>query len=142
MTPHGKALVVDASVVLKWIIDETGSDAALALKGHDMVAPAILRLETANVLRTLCQRGAVTQRQARDLFDLLVSAPVTIIDQDTVLETRALDLALELDHPVYDCIYLALAERTGRTLVTADARFARKAAATRYSDMVETLLVE
>lgn len=125
MTPHDRALVVDTSVAIKWIVEEEDSDAALALQGADLAAPALFRIEAANVLRSLVARQQVTAAEARDLFALLQTAPVTIVDQDDALERRALELALELRHPVYDCLYLALAERIGRRLVTADGRFVR-----------------
>lgn len=120
-----RALVVDASVALKWLVEEEDSDAALALRGHDLAAPSLLRIEAANVLRTLALRGAIPPETAGGLLALLQEAPVTLIEPDDPLERRALELALEFAHPVYDCLYLALAERTGRLLVTADARFLR-----------------
>ncbi len=130
---------MDASVALKWLVEEPGSEAALALKGHDLAAPALLRIEAANVLRTLVVRGVADPAQALDLLGLLQTAPVTIVEADDRLEVRALDLALDLGHPVYDCLYLALAERTGRTLVTADGRFLRALRATPYATWVKPL---
>ncbi|EAQ04611.1 hypothetical protein OG2516_01461 [Oceanicola granulosus HTCC2516] len=125
--------VVDTSVTIKWVIDEEGSDEADLLQNADMVAPALLRIEAANVLRTIAARQTVTGPQAVDLFLLLQTAPVTIIDADDMLERRALELALELRHPVYDCVYLALAERTDRRLITADRRFLGALADTAHS---------
>jgi predicted nucleic acid-binding protein len=116
-------LVVGASVALRWLIEEEGSNAALALQGQDLAAPALLRLEAANVFRTLVARGDLAAQTAVDLFALLQEAPVTIVDPDDGLERRALDLALQFAHPLYDCVYLALAERMDRTLITADRRF-------------------
>ena len=58
-----------------------------------------------------------------DLFALFQTVPVTIVEPDDALERRARDLALTLSHPVYDCLYLALAERLARQVVTADRRF-------------------
>lgn len=127
------ALVVDSSVALKWVIEEDGSDQALALQGRDLIAPALLRLETANVLRTLAARGALGADQAIRLFELLQSAPVTIVDHDDELEARALAIALELAHPVYDCVYLAVAEKTGRRLITADKRLLNRLFWTRWA---------
>ncbi|QFU10375.1 tRNA(fMet)-specific endonuclease VapC [Rhodobacteraceae bacterium THAF1] len=118
-------IVVDASVALKWIIEEDGSAEAARLRSCNMAAPALLRIETANVLRTLAAKGAIDSASAADLFALLQDAPVTIVDADDALEARALELAVRLGHPVYDCVYLALAERTDRTLITADKRFLR-----------------
>jgi len=125
MIAPGAALVVDASVAVKWLVDEPGSDDAHALRGRDIAAPALIRVEVANVLRTLAARGATTPAAAAELFALLQTAPVTVVEHDDALEARALAIALALGHPVYDCLYLALAERMGRVLVTADRRLLR-----------------
>ena len=130
MSPAGApdgALVVDASVALKWVVEEEGSEAALALKGRDLAAPSLLRVEAANALRTLAARRAITPAAALNLLSLLQEAPVTVVEPDDALERRALEIALELGHPVYDCVYLALAEGMGRQLVTADGRLLRAA---------------
>ena len=132
-------LVIDASVALKWLVEEPGSEAALALQGLDLAAPALLRVEAANVLRTMVVRGDATGGQALDLLRLLQSAPVTIVDSDDSLERRALELAIDLGHPVYDCIYLALAERMGRILVTADTRFLRALVSTSHQSRAVAL---
>lgn len=131
--PRAGGLVIDTSVAIKWVVEEADSDAALALAGADMIAPALARIEAGNVLRTLAARQAVSAAQALDLFALLQTAPVVIVDHDEALERQALALALELGHPVYDCVYLALAERTGRHLVTADRRFLRGLAGTEHA---------
>lgn len=128
-----RRLVIDTSVAIKWIIDEAGSDKADLLRGADMAAPALLRIEAANVLRTIAARKDVSAQQARELFLLLQTAPVTIVDADDALERRALELALTLRHPVYDCVYLALAERMDRPLITADKRFLRSLADTEHA---------
>lgn len=138
MTPT-TGFVVDTSVAIKWLIDETDSDRALSLRNHDLAAPALLRIEAANVLRTLRARQALTARQAQDLFAFLQTAPVTIVEHDDALERHALDIAIDLSHPVYDCLYVALALRTGRTLVTADARFLRALAASAYAGSAVSL---
>jgi predicted nucleic acid-binding protein len=44
-----------------------------------------------------------------------------------MLLTRATRLALDLDHAVYDCVYLALAAQSGARLATADGRLRRAA---------------
>lgn len=118
-------LVVDASVALKWLIEEEGSSEAERLFDQDLLAPALLRIEASNVLRTLVKRDALDAVQAVDLMAMLQEAPLTIVDHDDALERRALEIALELEHPVYDCLYIALAERIGATVVTADKRFLR-----------------
>ena len=132
-------LVVDASVALKWVVEEEGSEAALALKGRDLAAPSLLRVEAANALRTLAAREAIAPAAALDLLSLLQEAPMDLVEPDDALERRALAIALELGHPVYDCVYLALAERMGRRLVTADSRFLRAVRATEHTARVVAL---
>lgn len=139
MTGRPDRCVVDASVAIKWLIDEDGSDAALALQGTELAAPALLRIEAANVLRTLTARDRIAAATARELFALLQTAPVSVVEHDDRLEARALALALELDHPIYDCVYLALAERLAAVLVTADLRFLRRIAASPHADRAVSL---
>jgi len=129
----GESFVVDTSVAIKWIVDEEDSDKAELLQGADMVAPALFRIEAGNVLRTLAAKQILTNDRAIDLFLFLQTAPVTIIDVDEFLERRALDLALALEHPIYDCVYLALAERMDRRLITADRRFIKTLSGTEHA---------
>ncbi|SEL61761.1 hypothetical protein SAMN05444413_1129 [Roseivivax marinus] len=128
-----KGFVIDASVAIKWIIEEEDSDKADLLRGADMVAPALLRIEAGSVLRAIAGRKAVSDRHALELFLFLQTAPVTIVDPDEVLERRAMELALELQQSVYDCVYLALAERMDRHLITADRQLLRGLADTEYA---------
>lgn len=132
-------LVVDASVALKWLVEEDGTDAAFELRSEELAAPSLIRIEAANVLRTLVRRKAIEQAVAQSLFGLLQSAPVTIYEPDDELEARALAIALELDHPVYDCVYLALAEKTSATLVSADKKFIQTLAGTRFQPLAMPL---
>ena len=50
------------------------------------------------------------------------------VEPDRHLQAEALALACHLDHPVYDCLYLALARREAATLITADRRLQQLAA--------------
>jgi predicted nucleic acid-binding protein len=133
-------LVVDASVALKWLVEEEGTDAADTLRGQHLVAPALVRVEVANVLRTMTARGSSPSAVAVELFALFQRAPVDIVEADDALERRALDLAIALAHPVYDCLYHALAERMGAPLVTADARFLRALAGTPFDSLARPLV--
>ena len=134
-----RSFVVDTSVAIKWIVEEEGSDKAELLQGADMVAPALLRIEAGNVLRTIAAKQALTQERAIDLFLFMQTAPVTIIEADEPLERRALELALALGHPVYDCVYLALAERMERRLITADRRFIKALSNTEHATHILNL---
>ena len=85
-----------------------------------------------------CAVGTPPTRAAA-LFALFQGAPVDIVDVDDALERRALDLAMALAHPVHDCLYLALAERMGASMVTADTRFLRALAGTPFEALAHPL---
>ncbi len=72
-----------------------------------------------NDLRT----GDITAEQANARLSELLKAPVASLPIEPHLE-RALALATELGHPIYDCVYLALALHYDTHVVTADRRFA------------------
>lgn len=122
-------LVVDASVGVKWVVDEAGSDLATALiPGRLLVIPALFWVEAANVLATKARRGELSAEAAADAWRDLALAPLETVPLEPAALEPALGLALDLRHPVYDCCYLALARARRTVLVTADRRFGRLAA--------------
>lgn len=64
--------------------------------------------------------------------------PVHWNDEEAV-SADAVRLALALDYPVYDCVYLALAHRIGGVMLTADRRFVTVVASTEHGESVQTL---
>jgi predicted nucleic acid-binding protein len=121
-------LVVDASVALKWVLPEDDSDLAdhvLDWKGS-LHAPAFVFMEMANALCYQMRSGKLSAAAAAGCMADLRQAPLVIWDGEEPLAS-ALELAQILDHPVYDCAYLALALHLDGAYVTADQRFWRKA---------------
>jgi predicted nucleic acid-binding protein len=55
---------------------------------------------------------------------VVVDASVLITIPNFEMHNAALDLAVDYRHPVYDCLYLALANELGCKVITADRRFA------------------
>ena len=121
------ALVVDASVVIKAVLDEPQRDAAeRAMTADGLCAPEFLLCETGNVLRRLVVAGRIEAASAAAFLDRLrVDVPTLV--PDARLVGTALTLAIELDHRIYDCLYLALALALDCRLVTADDAFVAKA---------------
>ena len=122
-------LTVDASVVVKWFVDEPLSEESRLLLAHrlHLRAPAILISEFANTVWKKVRRGEIAD--SGPYFDELASIP-EIVDllPDADLIERAACIAVEIGHPVYDCLYLACAEATVSAAITADRRLADKAA--------------
>ena len=120
-------VVVDASIALKWVLQEEGSEAAEKLLEQDLAAPSLWLLEAGNALWRRTVREELTPSEAAERLAELASAPVASVPLEEDLP-EALRLAVQLNHPVYDCLYLALAKRLGTYVVTADARFGRAVA--------------
>ena len=116
-------IVIDASVALKWVVSEADSDAADAILDQDLMAPVLWLAEAANVLWRKARTREITAEEANARLSELRKAPVASLSMEPYLE-RALELAVEIGHPVYDCIYLALALHHRTHVVTADRRFA------------------
>lgn len=134
-------MIIDASVAVKWFIPEADSDRAIALVADRRLrAPPLLLTEVGNAIWKKLRRGDLTER-----FDLLARHAelqdlVEIVGgRDAELATRALELSLMLDHAIYDCVYLAMAEADGELLVTADAGFRRKLERTPLAPLVVPL---
>jgi predicted nucleic acid-binding protein len=123
------AFVLDASAVIRLITHDISS-AHLADQLHQaafVVAPELMLTEVANALWKLQRSGSLSGldpqlllADARDLVDQ--------VEPDRHLQMEALALACHWDHPVYDCLYLALARREAARLLTADQRLQRLAA--------------
>jgi predicted nucleic acid-binding protein len=131
-------LVIDASVAIKWVIDEPGTKEALSLLRHRLYAPDLLVAECANILWKKVQRNELTPQEAELAARLLQRADVELAPMRALLEP-ATRLAIALDHPAYDCIYLALAENMACDLVTADQRLSARALPPGYESKVLTL---
>jgi predicted nucleic acid-binding protein len=126
-------ICVDASVAVKWVLDEERSDRAKALfraterAGRDIVAPTLLPLEVTNILRqrTRAANGLALEAAIR-ILDRFLALPIAIHAPDD-LHRRALALAHAFDLPAaYDARYLALAEHFGCDLWTDDERLFRR----------------
>lgn len=120
------SIVIDASVALKWVFDEPGTEAALALREEQLIAPALWLAEAANALWRHVRLGEIGAEEALARMSVLARAPVASLAFEALVG-RALELATQLRHPVYDCIYLALALRYDTYIVTDDRRFAAAA---------------
>ena len=121
-------LIVDASVAVKWLVEEPDHLAARNLldRNEQLQAPDFVFIEAANVLWKKVFRRELAAEQAAESIDSLPRLFEVIVPSSLVLR-RALQMAIEINHPVYDCLYLACAEHVNADLVTTDSRLAARA---------------
>ena len=122
-------LVLDASVAVKWVIPENDTPKALSLRNdlgnqvHEAIAPDTFPVEVAHALTRAERKGILQQREAIiKLADVLTTA--LHLHHSIPLLARAVEISSQARIGVYDCLYLALAERELCDLVTADQRLA------------------
>lgn len=133
-------VVVDASVALKWFVEEEGTPAALSLlAGSDaLLAPELVIAEMCNAAWRMSRVGRMREEQVA-----IVAAQAGRLFHERVglgeLSVRASELAALLDHPAYDCFYLALAEQRQALVVTAGRRFVAKTRGSRWARQVVPL---
>ncbi len=127
-------IVVDASLAVKWLVEEEGSGTAAALaqfwrsEGTKLVAPPLMTIEVANALHRRVFRRELSVADAARLLENLLASGIEL-REDPALLRRTLELSNQLRQgAVYDSYYLALAESLGCQLWTADERFFRAAA--------------
>ena len=117
--------VLDASVALKTVLNESDSDVAIALRDdfknqiHQLIAPDTLPVEIAHALTRAERRGVIPVGQASPLFShFLDPCPVLYAYGDLI--DRAIELSSNMRIGVFDCLYVALAEEEDCKVVSAD----------------------
>jgi predicted nucleic acid-binding protein len=134
-------LVLDASVVVKLAVVEEGRDEVVALLAdttHTIAAPDLLLVEVSNALWRKCTTGQITREQARQaMLHSIATFPILIPSGE--LAVHALELGVQLQHPTYDCFYLACAIARSGKVVTADGRFVIAAQRGGFSDRLIVL---
>jgi predicted nucleic acid-binding protein len=117
--------VLDSSVAFKWLVPEMDTPKALRLRNdfrngvHDLIAPDIFPVETIHALTRAERQGRVTPAEGHVLFkDLMKNLP--LLHPCLPLLPRAYEISSNMGVGVYDCLYVALAERENCGFVTAD----------------------
>ncbi len=120
------ALVIDASIAVKWVVEEDGTAEALVLRQKaKLIGPDLLVAECANIFWKKVQRGELLKAEALLAARLLRGAEIELLPTRSFFEV-ATRMSIEIDHPAYDCLYLALAVEKKCQFATADERFLRK----------------
>lgn len=129
-------LVVDSSVAIKWYLTEPYHAEALQLlrSGERMIAPDLLTAEVTNILWKRVRRRELDEPEAVQILEDFRRGDLNLVPMSDLAQA-ALQISIELGHPVYDCLFLACAQARGLGLVTADLRLLRALAGSRYAHL-------
>lgn len=118
-------IVLDASAVVELLLVTARGSAitnAIAASGATLLAPHLLDLEVAQVLRRIEAAKLVSPARTLVALRRLASLDITRYGHDALLDRV---WALRTSLTAYDAVYIALAEATGAPLLTCDAKLAR-----------------
>jgi predicted nucleic acid-binding protein len=123
-------MVVDSSVMVKWVLAEPDSDKAMVIRDefrksvHELLSPTIFTVEASHALTRAERQLRIPAGQARSLLLDILTTPPRSFPFETLL-FQAIDLSSQMRIGVYDCIYVALAQQEHCDLVTADRTMVR-----------------
>jgi len=122
-------MLIDASVILKWFLDEDDSDKAKVIKdGHisgdfTVVIPDIAIYEIGNALRYASEFSIDdVNRSIEELYELSLDIIAPLPDICNV----ATEIAYQNNITFYDAFYIALAKELELQFFTADAKLYEK----------------
>ena len=120
------------------VAEEDSADARSLLDDEVLHAPRLLVSEVANAVWRKVRLDQVDRGAASQILATLSDVPVRWHADETVC-SDAIRLAIAHDRPVYDLMYVALAQRLGVRVVTADQRLVNALAMTDHGDLVVAL---
>ena len=119
--------VVDASVAVAWFVEQPNSAAAdNALNQFDFYAPSLILPEIGNAMWKYKRHGVISESQFRDCLVGLAGAYFFVEEMDDTVMHLATGISADLDHPIYDCVYLAVARKLKTPFLTADKKLINK----------------
>jgi predicted nucleic acid-binding protein len=119
--------VLDSSTAVKWVLPEVDSDKADHLRDafiqaiHELLAPEVFHVELAHALTRAERQKRIVQGEAEDLWNEVMSTPPQLVPSFPLMP-RAIQISSVSRASVYDCLYVALAERENCEFVTADTK--------------------
>jgi predicted nucleic acid-binding protein len=134
-------LVVDASIAIRWLfpVNPMGRADELVQRNEPLIAPDLVIAEITNTAWKLVAFEGLAPESAATI----ISAAEKGFDElvpSVGLKDLALQIAINLKHPAYDCFYLALAEQRECQMVTADNRLLSRCAGTEFARRIRPLL--
>ncbi len=125
-----KKIVVDASVVSKWVIQEPLTDKALKIREAsareelELIAPSIILYDFCHILS---RHPAKTPEDVERDLNAILQFNIKLEDiRDPELLKKAIEVAKSTKLTFMEASYVALSEKHGCPLVTADSKLAEK----------------
>lgn len=122
-------IVLDTSVIIKWIQEEEYSDKARLLykkhidKKEEIVIPKLLLYESANTLTT---KTRTSPSDIKTGLKFIFDSKLTIAEENEITIKNASVLAKKYKTTFYDMLFAVIAKNKNCLLITADKNFIQK----------------
>lgn len=119
--------VLDSNVAVKWVLPEIESPTARALRDgygrgiHFLISPDIFPVEVGHALTRAERQHRINQSESLNLWTDVMTSPPQLFSHLSLMPD-AIRLSSQIRIGVYDCLYVALAEREQCRVATADQR--------------------
>ena len=117
-----KTLVIDASVIVKWFLDEEDSEKARVIRSNlekeeiSIIVPPLLFLEILNSLK----HNKVKEQNIISANKILFGLDFDIKDLNEEIMLKTIENSVKYNITIYDALYVTLAQIHGTFLITAD----------------------
>jgi len=122
-------IVVDASVVVKWFVEEKNSEKALKLRDKyidgvvEILAPELIIFEILNALQ---YKALFTESEVKEISKAIESYGFKLYSLKGEYAKKAVEVAFENEITLYDSSYIALAVLQNSQFFTADEELIKK----------------
>ncbi len=122
--------ILDSCVGIKWLLEEIDSDKAIRLRDefrngiHELLAPDIYPIEVAHALTRAERQRRITPHEGLTSFQDTIALSRELRPYLPLLP-RAYEISSAMRIGVYDCLFVALAEREGCELITSDEKLSK-----------------
>lgn len=119
-------MILDTNIFLNYSFQYSEKIERL-IADNQIFAPSFLRLEVVNILRKHHFFNGVSL-EIINFYEEQIFSLITAFVPDSELFNTAKKLSFQINHPIYDCLFLALALETSDTFATYDQKLSAKAA--------------
>ncbi len=124
-----KIYVVDASVIVKWFVEEKYSREASLIRNAyvdgliDIAVPSLIYYEVLNILK---YSGAFGEEELREIARILDDYQFNVYELTGIYAEKTIEYSIRKGVTIYDASYVALADVLDTTLYTADEKLLKK----------------
>lgn len=118
-------MIIDTNILILLVMDSDQKHNSFCLN-HSFIAPSIIELELINVLRKYHYFNGISIDIIEQYYQIATNLIYKFYNIESLIKLSK-QLSFELNHPIYDCVYLALAMELDMSFCSLDSKLIKKA---------------